>query len=251
MKRLNEKKAVVTGASSGIGEAIAKRFAAEGAEVIVNYRSSADRARQVVDAITAAGGQAHALQADIAEADQVRQLVGEAAERLGRIDIWVNNAGADILTGAAAALDDAAKLDRLLAVDLRGTMQCCQAVAPRMHEAGGGAIINMGWSRALSGMRGRNPELFAAAKAGVTGYSLCLARNLAPEIRVNVLAPGWIETAFIAEHMPDDYRRSVLDGVPLGRMGRPEEVAAAAVFLAAEDSGYITGHVLNVHGGEG
>lgn len=251
MNRLENKTAVVTGASSGIGAAIARRFASEGAEVIVNYRSSLERAQAQVDAIIAEGGRAHVMQADVSDSEQIRHLVTEAQEVLGHIDIWVNNAGADILTGEAAQLEDTEKLERLLAVDLRGTMECCWAVAPVMKAAGHGVILNMGWSQALSGMIGRNPELFAAVKAGVIGYSLCLARNLAPEIRVNVLAPGWIETAFIREHMPADYREFVLAGVPLNRMGSPDDVAAAAVFLAADDSGFITGHVLNVHGGEG
>lgn len=251
MTRLQDKTAVITGASSGIGAAIARRCAAEGARVVVNYRASADRAQALVDSIHAAGGQASALQADVAEPEQVQALVDQAMERLGSIDIWVNNAGADILTGEAAQLSDSDKLERLFAVDLRGTMQCCWAITPPMRQAGGGVILNMSWSQALAGMAGRNPELFAAVKAGVIGYSRSLARNVAPAIRVNVLAPGWIETAFIGEHMPDDYRQSVLAGVPLKRMGAPDDIAAAAVFLAAEDSGYITGHVLNVNGGEG
>lgn len=250
MNRLENKTAVVTGASSGIGAAIARRFAGEGAEVVVNYRSSFERAQSQVDTIVAEGGRAHAIQGDVSDPDQIKRLVTAAEEALGRIDIWVNNAGADILTGEAARMDDIEKLERLLAVDLRGTMECCWAVAPIMQTAGHGVILNMSWSQALSGMAGRNPEMFAAVKAGIIGYSLCLARNLAPAVRVNVLAPGWIETAFIRDHMPDDYRESVLKGVPLNRMGSPEDVAAAAVFLAADDSSFITGHVLNVHGGE-
>lgn len=250
MKRLENKTAVVTGASSGIGAAIAQRFAREGANVIVNYRSSEARARSVVESITAEGGRAQALQADVAEAEQVQRLVRDAREALGRIDIWVNNAGADILTGAGAELDDAGKLEQLVAVDLRGTMECCWAVAPVMQAAGRGVILNMSWSQALDGMVGRNPELFAAVKAGVIGYSRCLAKNVAPEVRVNVLAPGWIETAFIREQMPEDYRDFVLSRVPLKRMGEPRDIAAAAVFLAADEGGYITGHVLKINGGE-
>lgn len=250
MTRLNNKTAVITGASSGIGAAIARCFAAEGAHVVVNYRASADRASALVDSITADGGRAQAVQADVADPAQVQQLVDEAGERLGGIDIWVNNAGADILTGSTARLPDMDKLEQLLAVDLRGTMACCWAVAPLMQAAGRGAILNMSWSQSLLGMAGRNPELFAAVKAGIIGYSRSLARSVAPAVRVNVLAPGWIETAFIAEHMPSDYRESVLAGVPLQRMGSPADVAAAALFLAADDSGYITGHVLNINGGE-
>lgn len=250
MTRLQDKTAVITGASSGIGAAIARRFAAEGAQVVVNYRTSAERAQTLVASINAEGGRAYALQADVADPDQVQSLVDRAAEQLGSIDIWVNNAGVDILTGEAAKLSDGEKLERLLAVDLRGTIQSCWAITPHMQQTGGGVILNMSWSQALAGMEGRNPELFAAVKSGVIGYSRSLAKNVAPDIRVNVLAPGWIETAFISEHMRADYRQSVLAGVPLKRMGAPDDIAAAAVFLAAEDSGYITGHVLNVNGGE-
>lgn len=250
MKRLHNKTAVITGASSGIGAAIARTFAREGAHVMVNYRSSAERAGSVVDSIVAEGGQARALQGDVSQPDQVQRLVAEAHEALGAIDIWVNNAGADILTGAGARLDDAGKLEQLLAVDLRGTMECCWAVAPLMQAAGQGVILNMSWSQALNGMVGRNPELFAAVKAGVIGFSQSLAKNVAPQVRVNILAPGWIETAFIHEQMPLDYRDFVLSRVPLKRMGKPEDVAAAAVFLAAEEGGYITGHVLHIDGGE-
>lgn len=252
MKRLENKTAVITGASSGIGAAIAQRFAAEGAEVVVNYRSSLDKAEKVATAICAAGGQAHIEQADVSDPEEVTALVERAHKRLGRIDIWVNNAGADILTGSLSRLDDRAKLSSLLEVDLCGTITCCWAIAPLMQaQPQGGVILNMSWSQALLGMPGRNPEMFAAAKAGVIGFSKCLAKNLAPAIRVNVLAPGWIETAFAHEYMPDDYRQQVLAGIPLARMGMPGDIAAAAVFLAAEDSAYITGHVLNVNGGEG
>lgn len=250
MKRLQDRTAVITGASSGIGAAIARAYADEGAHVIVNYRASADRARSVVDGIRSRGGLAQAVQADVADPEQVRKLVGQSQAALGDIDIWVNNAGADILTGPAGQLDDAAKLEKLLAVDLRGTMECCWAIAPLMTAAGRGVIVNMSWSQALVGMVGRNPELFAAVKAGIIGYSRSLAKNLAPTVRVNILAPGWIETDFIRDHMPDDYRESVLEGVPLKRMGQPQDVAAAAVFLAAEDSSYLTGQIINVNGGE-
>lgn len=252
MKRLENKTAVITGASSGIGAAIAQRFAEEGAEVVINYRSSRDKAEKVASGIEAAGGVAHILQADVSDPGAVASLVRQAESLLDHIDIWVNNAGADILTGALARQDDHAKLNSLLAVDLCGTMTCCWEVAPRMQaQPQGGVILNMSWSQSLVGMAGRNPELFAAAKAGVIGFSKCLAKNLAPAVRVNVLAPGWIETAFAHECMPDDYRQNVLEGIPLERMGHPGDIAAAAVFLAAEDSAYITGHVLNVDGGEG
>lgn len=250
MKRLQDKTAVVTGASSGIGAAIARAFAAEGAHVIVNYRKSVDRARAVVAEIHSCSGLAQAIQADVASPAQVRELVSQTQAAVGDIDIWVNNAGADILTGPAGQLDDAAKLEKLLAVDLRGTMECCWAVAPLMTAAGHGVIINMSWSEALIGMAGRNPELFAAVKAGVIGYSRSLAKNLAPTVRVNILAPGWIETDFIRDHMPADYRKCVLEGVPLKRMGQPADVAAAAVFLAADDSNYMTGQIININGGE-
>lgn len=247
--RLHGKRAVVTGASSGIGRAVALAFAREGAQVVVNYARSAERAASVVAEIEAAGGRAFAVQADVAVATAIAALVDEAERVLGGIDIWANIAGADILTGAGAAASDLDKLASLIDVDLRGTMLCAWAVAPRMQSQGHGVILNMSWDLALRGMAERHPEMFAATKAGVTGFTRSFARSVAPRVRVNEVAPGWIATAFAETAMASVYRDNVIAQTPLARFGTPEDVAAAAVFLCSDDAAFITGQTLKVNGG--
>lgn len=247
--RLNGKQAVVTGASSGIGRALAVAFAREGATVVVNYARSVAAADAVVEKIHARGGRAYAVKADVADPDQITSLVTIAEQLLGRIDIWANIAGADILTGSGAQLSDLDKLTRLIEVDLRGTMLCSWAVAPRMQAIGGGVILNMSWDLALRGMAERQPEMFAATKAGVTGFTRSLARSLAPLIRVNEVAPGWIATTFAETTMTAEYRAAVIAQTPLARFGTPEDVAAAALFLCSDDAAFITGQTLLVNGG--
>lgn len=249
MPRLQGKTAVVTGASSGIGRAIALSFAAEGADVIVNYLNSAEAAQKVVAEIRAMGRASRAIRADVARLEDVKMLIAEARSLFRTIDVWVNNAGADILTGTNAAGTDHEKLERLLDVDLRGTLYCCWEIGPIMRGQGGGVIINMSWDLAVHGLEGRNPQIFAAVKAGVLGFSRSLARQLAPQVRVNVLAPGWIHTGFAAGTMSEDYYRARLQDIPLGRFGKPADVAQAALFLASDEASYITGQVLNINGG--
>ena len=240
---------MVTGASSGIGRAIALAFAGEGAHVAVNYNRSEEQAQDVVREIRGLSGQALAVQADIADPDAITRLIETANAEFGRIDVWVNNAGADILTGSGARLTDRQKLSMLTDVDLKGTIQCCWAVADVMQRQGGGVIINMSWDQAVHGYRGTNPQMFSAVKAGIQAFSKSLAKTVAPAVRVNVLAPGWIATTFATEVMEQDYYAERLAEIPLKRFGTPEDVAGAAVFLASDESAYITGAVLNVGGG--
>ncbi|MBA3407161.1 MAG: SDR family oxidoreductase, partial [Solirubrobacterales bacterium] len=176
-------------------------------------------------------------------------LVAEAHERLGGLDVWVNNAGADVLTGDAAGWDWERKLNLLLAVDLKGTIACSYAAGAVMREQpGGGAIVNMSWDHVTSGMAGANPELFSAVKGGVLAYSKSLARALAPSVRVNVLCPGWIETAF-AQDADAEFRRAVAESTPLRRWGTPADVAGAAIYLASPAATFITGQAININGG--
>jgi 3-oxoacyl-[acyl-carrier protein] reductase len=239
----------VTGASSGIGRAIALAFAREGATVLITYRAAAEAAARAAAEIAALGAPGHVLQADLATSAACRALVAQAHQTLGRIDVWVNNAGADVLTTEAAHWDWERKLDLLLAVDLKGTMACSYAVAGVMcAQDNGGCILNMSWDHVVTGMAGENPELFSAVKGGVLSYSKSLARAQAPKVRVNVLAPGWIETSFGATADRAFYEQ-VRAATPLQRWGRPEDVAAAALYLASPDSSFITGQVLNVNGG--
>jgi 3-oxoacyl-[acyl-carrier protein] reductase len=239
----------VTGASSGIGRAIAEAYAAEGAVVLLTHRASPERAREVADAIAARGGRALVCQADLATRDACERLVAEAREQLGRLDIWINNAGADVLTREAAAWEWERKLDTLLAVDLKGTIACSYAAGEVMRrQERGGAIVNMSWDHVATGMAGDDPQLFAAVKGGVLAFSKSFARALAPEVRVNVLCPGWIETSF-AEQADRDFYRSVAHNTPLSRWGRPQDVASAALYLASPEAAFVTGQALCVNGG--
>jgi 3-oxoacyl-[acyl-carrier protein] reductase len=213
--------------------------------VLLTHRASPERAREVAEAI---GERALVVQADLGTRVACERLVAEAGEQLGRLDVWVNNAGADVLTGEAASWDWERKLEALLAVDLRGTIACSYAASDVMRAQGGGTIINMSWDHVTTGMAGDDPQLFAAVKGGVLAFSKSLARRLAPEVRVNVLCPGWIETAF-AEQAEREFHRSVAQSTPLKRWGRPEDVANAALYLASPEAAFITGQAINVNGG--
>jgi 3-oxoacyl-[acyl-carrier protein] reductase len=240
---------LVTGASSGIGRAIALAVARAGADVVLTYRTNAGGAAEVRDLIQALGRKAEVLQLDVAQEGEAERAGREARRALGRLDVWINNAGADILTGAAAALSDVEKLGLLLSVDLRGTVLASWAAASILAEAdSGGVILNMSWDHVLTGMPGRNPEMFAAVKGGVLAFSKALARSVAPRVRVNILAPGWIDTAF-GSSLDQGRRTQVAASTPLARWGTPDDVAAAAVFLASDAAAFLTGQTLLVGGG--
>ena len=249
MPRLEHKTVVVTGASSGIGASIATTFAREGARLVVNYNNSKEKAEHIVKQINGAGGKAVAIRANVASIKDVSFLVDEALSELGQIDVWVNNAGADILTGEGARLSEQDKLQSLIDVDLKGTINCCWGVLPVMEQAGHGVIINMSWDLAIYGFQGKNPQMFAAVKAGVCGFSQSLAKTVAPEIRVNLVAPGWIETAFAEDIMATTYFQERISEIPMRRFGQPEDVANAALYLASDEAAYITGQIININGG--
>lgn len=249
MKRLKDKIAVITGASSGIGAGMAELFASEGAAVVVNYFKSRDRAEKLVEAITKSGQRAIAVQANMAVKEDIEHLIEVTQQEFGRIDIWVNNAGADILTGTGAAADIDEKLERLLNVDLKGTMNACWALTPIMQEQGHGVIVNMGWDLATYGFAGTNPQIFAASKAAVLGFTRSFAKTVAPDIRVNMVSPGWIATSFADEYMEDDYYQARIKEIPLARFGNPEDVAATALFLASDAASYLSGEAININGG--
>ncbi|MBV8218417.1 MAG: SDR family oxidoreductase [Solirubrobacterales bacterium] len=235
---------VVTGASSGIGRAIAVAFAAAGARVGIGFWRSSDAAT----ALAAELGPGHPLvQADLGTAEGCAAIVRDAFEALGHVDVWVNNAGADVLTGEARSWPDERKLEVLIDVDLKATIRCSRLVAGRMGP--GGSIINIGWDRAtIDGMAGENPELFAAVKGGVLGFSKSFARSVAPDIRVNVVCPGWVETAYGAGTDRAFYDK-VASATPLGRWGQPEDIAGAAVWLASPAAAFVTGQAFNINGG--
>ena len=242
------KSAIVTGASSGIGRAIALEFARAGANVIVHYSQSREAAESVAAQIRLLGVRSTALAADFSSVESCHQLITTAFSAWGSLDIFVQNAGVDLLTGDAAQLAYQTKLERLLDVDVRAGMILAKKAGEQMLHAGGGAILMIGWDQADRGMAGDSGELFCAAKNAVMGFSRSLALSLAPKIRVNCIAPGWIKTAW-GEMAIETWQQRVLHETPLLRWGQPEDIARLARFLVSDDAAYITGQVINCNGG--
>ena len=246
---LDGKAVVVTGGSSGIGRAIARRCAGAGADVLISYRRNRAGADEAAAELRRSGRRVEVIQADISREEDIATLARTASEKLGRVDVWINNAGADILTGAGGRLGRVQKLDLVLAVDVRGTVLASWAAAKLLQQQGrGGVIINMSWDHVILGMAGENPVLYSAAKGAVMSFSKSLARELAPEIRVNILAPGFIETAF-GQDADSQFRDEVVELTPLRRWGTPDDVAGAALFLASDDAKFMTGQMIMVNGG--
>lgn len=245
-RELAGRRAVVTGSTSGIGAAIALEFAAAGADVIVHGRRAA-AADAIAQQARRAGANAHIVLADLSKPSEREYLV-QSVWDTGRVDIWVNNAGVDTLTGEALAWPFEKKLELLLGVDVTATMHLSRACGEHMRAAGGGVLLNMGWDQAATGMEGDSGQLFAATKAAVMAFSKSLALTLAPEVRVNCLAPGWIRTAWGAtasQHWQERVQRET----PLRRWGTPQDVAAAARWLVSPAASFLTGQVLCVNGG--
>ncbi len=246
---LDRKVVLVTGGSSGIGKAIALACAGAGADVAITYRRNRSGGEETAHEIRRAGRRAELLQADISREEEIAALAAALRERFDRVDVWINNAGADVLTGEGGRLSRLEKLDLLYAVDIRGTVLASWAAVDLMREQGGaGVIINMSWDHVGFGMAGENPILYSAAKGAVMSFSKSLAREVAPDIRVNILAPGFIETAF-GEGADERFRQKVTAMTPMRRWGTPDDVASAAVFLASDQSRFLTGQMLVVNGG--
>jgi 3-oxoacyl-[acyl-carrier protein] reductase len=246
---LDRKNVLVTGASSGIGRAIALRCAQAGADLAITYRKNQSGAETTAREIRSLGRRAEVIRTDISHGEEIDALVGRLREGFRRIDVWINNAGADILTGEGGRLTRVQKLDVVLAVDLRGTVLASWAAVDFMREGGGGGtIINLSWDHITQGMKGENPTIYSAGKGGVASFSKSLAREVAPDIRVNILAPGFIETAF-GEQADSRFREKVIEKTPLRRWGTPDDVAGAALFLASDASAFLTGQTIVVNGG--
>jgi 2-amino-4-hydroxy-6-hydroxymethyldihydropteridine diphosphokinase len=240
-------RALVTGSTGGIGRAIALQLAAAGADVVVHGRRES-AAGEVCNQLRGAGVRSQVILADLREPAECDRLVEHAWQEWGGLDIWINNAGADILTGEAAHWPFERKLQELLAVDLIATSRLSRDVGSRMKSQGHGVLLNMGWDQAETGMEGDSGQLFGAVKAAVIAFSKSLALDLAPEVRVNCLAPGWIRTAW-GTNASEGWQRRVQRETPLGRWGRPEDIAAAARWLVSPAAAYITGQVIRVNGG--
>jgi 2-amino-4-hydroxy-6-hydroxymethyldihydropteridine diphosphokinase len=245
---LQGKRVVVTGSSSGIGKAIALVLAERGADVLIHARQARARAEAVAEEVRGRGVNSHVLLADFANVAEVERFFAEAWQRIGPVAVWINNAGADTLTGANARLSFAAKLELLWQVDVRATMLLSRLAAERMAAAGGGVILNMGWDQAETGMEGDSGELFAAAKGAVMAFTRSLALSAAPSVRVNCLAPGWIRTAW-GEKASAAWQDRVLRETPLGRWGTPEDVAQAAAWLVSPAARFLTGQIVRINGG--
>lgn len=244
---LAERVALVTGASRGIGRAIATTLAARGATVAVNYARSEAAAKAVCDEIREAGGQAFAIGFDVADEDAVNAGVKQIVGEQGRLDILVNNAGISVDALLMRAKSD--DLRRLLAVNLEGAFMCSKAAARYLLKArSAGRVINVSSVVGETGNGGQS--MYAATKSGLLGLTKSLAQELAARgVTVNAVTPGFIETDMTDAALNGDAREQLMAKIPLGRIGTPTEVAEAVAWLASDAAGYVTGHVLRVNGG--
>lgn len=256
MTRFEGKTVVITGGSRGIGAAIARRFASEGAAVVVSANEA--RVAEVADEIRAAGGKAHAVVSDVTDKASVAALYDEAEKTFGGVDISVQNAG--VITIARIEAMTEAEWDKVLAVNTKGVFLCCQEAIARIRKHGrGGRLINTASGQARQGFI-FTPH-YAASKFGVVGITQSLAKELAKEgITVNAFCPGIIETdmwayndtawgKLLGDYKPGELMAEWVEGIPMGRAGKGEDVAGLVAFLASEDAAYITGQTINVDGG--
>ncbi len=242
---LKDKVAVVTGSSRGIGRAIAIKLASLGAQVVVNYRSNAEAAQEVVEAIEAQGGQAIAVQADVADAEDAKRLVKTAQTTYGRLDILVNNAGTTRDTLLARMSEDDWSI--VINTNLKGAFNCAKAVIRPMMKQRYGRIVNITSVAGLAGNPGQ--ANYSAAKAGIVGFTKAVAKEVGSRnITVNAVAPGYIPTDLTAS-LPQELVEKAIEMTPLGRPGTSEEIASAVAFLVSAEASFITGVVLRVDGG--
>lgn len=242
---MDKRVVLITGGGRGIGEAISLAFANGGDIVIVNYFSNKERADAVVSKIKKSGGEAIAIKADVSKQGEVFKMIDEVAEKYGRLDVLVNNAG--MAKGGFLMLMDEKDWDSVMDANLKGVFNCCKAAARHMIEQKKGVIINISSLAGITGLSGQSD--YSASKGGVIAFTKAVAKELAQfGIRVNAVAPGAIDTEMLGD-IPDDVKKKFLDAIPLKRFGRPEEVAGIVKFLASEDASYITGETIIVSGG--
>lgn len=242
---LADKVAIVTGAGRGIGKAVALTLAAQGAKVVVNYSRSVDAAQEVVNHIAGFGGEAIAVQADVADSTQVDRLLTETKEKFGRVDILVNNAG--ITRDKLILRMSEEDWDSVLATNLKGAFLCCKAVAPIFVKQRAGIIVNIGSVNGLVGAPGQSN--YSASKAGLIGLTKSLAKELGGRnVRINAVAPGFIETE-MTDGLKDDFKETVIKQIPLARLGSADDVAGVVLFLCSDAAAYIQGEVISIDGG--
>lgn len=246
-RELHGQRALVTGGTSGIGRAIALELAAAGADVLVHGRRP-ERAAAVVTQLRAQGVQAAAVLADLTQTAELAAFADRAWQTWQGLDIWINNAGADTLTGPAAAWPFERKLQELLTVDVLATMFLARDIGQRMKARGHGVLINMGWDQAETGMEGDSGQLFGATKGAIMAFSRSLSLSLAPEVRVHCLAPGWIRTAW-GEGASSLWQERVRRETPLLRWGTPQDVATTTRWLVSPAAAFLTGQIVRVNGG--
>jgi 3-oxoacyl-[acyl-carrier protein] reductase len=245
----SEEVAWVTGSSTGIGRAAAVGLAEQGCRVVVHYNRSEDEAREVVKEIGSSGGEAMLVGSDVADAGDVKRMVGEIEDRFGRLDILVNNAGSLVERRTLGEMTEDL-WDRVMAVNLKSVYLCSQAVLPMMKQRGKGKIINMTSVAARTG-GAPGSVAYATAKGGVSTLTRAMAKELVGEgILVNGVAPGVVTTPFHDRFTPPDIREKLVGTIPIGREGAPEEVAGAVVFLASPAADYLVGEIIEVNGGQ-
>ena len=245
MGKFTGKAAIVTGASRGIGREIALLLAKEGARVAVNYSGSKDKADEVVQLITASGGEAFAIQADVSNADSVKVMVDQTLETFGSIDILVNNAGITRDNLLMRMKDD--EWDDVININLKGVFLCTKGVTRQMMRQRAGKIVNVASIVGVSGNPGQ--ANYVAAKAGVIGFTKTVAKELASRnINVNAVAPGFITTD-MTDTLNEEVKNQMLMAIPLGKLGSPADVAKTVAFLLSDDAAYITGQTIHVDGG--
>lgn len=248
--QLKEQTAVITGASTGIGRAIAVAFARQGANLILHAKSNQDGLAETEALVKQQGIECTTYLADLTCKDS-RETFIKSVLNSCPINIWVNNAGADILTNANSELGFSEKLNLLWEMDVRGTIEICRLIGDALTTTGRQAnavILNMGWDQAETGQSGDSGQLFGPTKAAVMAYSRSLARTLAPHVRVNCLAPGWIQTAWGGD-APSHWDKRARSEALMQRWGTPEDVANAAVYVAAPSASFITGQTIHINGG--
>jgi len=246
--QLEDKVAIITGASRGIGSEIARRFAREGAKVVINYNLSEKRASQLVDEIRKSGGEAIMVKADVSRADEVKQLVRQTVEKFGRIDILVNNAGVLFQRTFLDATEDI--WDKTIDINLKGAYLCSKEVAPIMLKQKRGKIINISSNSGLYHPSAMRFVEYVVSKAGMNGLTKALALRLGPFITVNAICPGWIKTEMVSD-TDRELEEKLIEETPLKRFGTPNEVANAALYLASNESDFVTGELHLVAGGRG